>query len=272
MMRFAAGLREQMRPMHRGIALALLFHAGLLLCAVAALPFDHRTILGLNPWIKPIKFDLSTLVYAGTVGLLLAQLARAASVWPRTASRAGWAIALAMVIENTTIAIQAARGVRSHMNYTSLFNGLSFAVMGVFILVNTVALAVLLWLFLRPKAALAWPRPVVAGARLGLLVLLVGSVEGVAMVLNGHHTVGAPDSGDGLPFLNWSTHHGDLRVAHFFALHALQIFLLTGWLLSRTRAADFLQVRTMVAFAAAYLLGCGWLFHAAMQGRPLLGL
>ena len=276
-----AALREQFRPMHRGIALALWFHAALLLLALVALPMDHRTILGLDPWIKPIKFDLSTLIYAATMGLLLSHLARAAgvaagsgapSLWPRTVSRIGWAIAVSMIVENTLISLQSARGVRSHMNYTSWFNGISFAVMGVFIVVNTVALAVLLVQYLRRQTQMQWPPAVVTGARLGLALLLIGSVEGVAMVANAGHTVGSPDGAAGLPLVNWSTAHGDLRVPHFFALHALQLFLILGWLLSRTRARRAAQTAGMVAFAAIYLAGCGWLFHAAMHGQPLLGL
>lgn len=99
------------------------------------------------------------------------------------------------------------------MNYTTPLNGLIFAVMGQLILLNTVAAACLLWMWfageVRTPAALTW------GVRLGLLMLLVGSLEGVLIVLHGAHTVCANDGLAGLPFLNWSREHGDLRVAHF---------------------------------------------------------
>ena len=274
-----SSLLRQMQPMHRGILAAVWCNAALLAFAAVAMPFDHRSILGLNPWVKPMKFDISVLIYAATVGLLLTHLERsyrsplnAGRGWPRTASLTGWAIAISMIIENCIISLQSLRGVRSHMNYTSWFNGISFGIMGVFIVVNTVALAVLLLLYLDPKARFAWPPAVVAAARLGLLVLLLGSLEGATIVARNGHTIGAVDGGAGLPFLNWSTAHGDLRVAHFFALHALQIFLLAGWLLSRTRSSRGLQTAGLLGFATAYTAACGWLFHIAMQGRPLLGM
>ena len=88
----------------------------------------------------------------------------------------GWTVGLAMIVENTIIALQSLRGARSHMNFTSVFNGVAFGVMGVFIALNTLAVAVLLVLYLVRRPGL--PSSVVWGVRLGLLVVLLGSVEG----------------------------------------------------------------------------------------------
>jgi len=108
------------------------------------------------------------------------------------------------------------------------------------------------------------------GIRLGLLMLLLASVEGTRMVAHGAHTVGAADGSAGLPFVNWSTRYGDLRIAHFFALHALQLFPLAGMALAALRWRESLQIATLVGFVVVYSAAVWWLFAEAMRGVPFV--
>jgi len=241
-------------------------HLILFLLMLIVAPFDARTVTGINPWIKPMKFALSIAIYTATMAWLLEHL-------PSSQQMKRWVtrgIALAMLVEMALITLQAARGVPSHFNNTSLFNAAVFAVMGLVILGNTALVALVTLQFYRTRPALSaayfW------GIRLGLTLFVLASLEGLAMIDRMSHAVGVADGGPGLPFVNWSTEGGDLRIAHFIGLHALQVVPLAGYLLSRLNWAGR-RVRPVIwlwAFAMAYAVVSVSLFVQALAGQPLL--
>lgn len=224
--------------------------------------FDDTQILGINRWIKPIKFLASITVFVWTVAVLLQQLPTV----PRSTQWISWSIIWILFFEILIILLQAARGTKSHFNLRSILDLSLYGVMGVFIVSNTVIVAYLLVLFLRTKVCL--PSSVLWGIRLGIFVFLVGSLEGGYMSAHMSHSVGARDGGKGLPFVNWSTVAGDLRVAHFFGLHAIQAIPLFALAMNRLRlkTATFLTF----AFAASYLAMFSYLFLQALKGQPFL--
>lgn len=243
-------------------------HLAALAVVLLIAPFDTRTILGLNPWIKPAKFLVSITAYVWT----LAWLTRYVSSYRRSMQFISWGTAVVFVGEMVCIIMQAARGTTSHFNVQAPFDGAVFSLMGFLITVNTFLVFVVLLLFLRPSER---PAPAYLwGIRLGLLLFFLGSLEGFAMVWNMAHTVGANDGGPGLPLVNWSTRAGDLRVAHFLAFHALQLLPLAGDLLSRYRP-DWprrRQIACVLALALLYTVTVSFVFRQALNGRPLLTL
>jgi len=241
-------------------------HVGVALVFAAALPFDERTVLGANPWIKPLKFAVSIALYLFTVAWLLHYVRPGAR---RAASWISKGVSLAMVVEIACISVQSLRGVPSHFNEATAFDGAVFGAMGMMIAVNTILMVVLLVLFLVCETHL--PRPQVWGIRFGIALLLLASGVGGRMVGGDAHSVGGPDGGRGLPFVGWSTEHGDLRPAHALGLHALQVLPLFGWWAVRLRAPITERKRTalVAAFATAYLAAFGALLLQALAGRPL---
>ncbi len=234
------------------------FHWLLVAVLLLIYPFDSRTILGISPWIKPIKFSLSIAIYVWTLAWYLRYLVDRA----RSVRAISCGVAISMVTEIACIVMQSARGVTSHFNGATPFDAAVFTVMGVMIVLNSVLVAWTLVLFLKTELpitpAYAW------GIRCGLLLFLLAGAEGGVMIAHHAHTVGAPDGGPGLPLINWSLQHGDLRVAHFLGMHALQILPFAGFLLRR--------VRYVVAFAFLYLVAVLALTWTAMGGRPLMTL
>ena len=108
------------------------------------------------------------------------------------------------------------------------------------------------------------------GVRLGVSLFVIASWLGFVIVANNGHTVPAPDGGPGLPFVNWSTTGGDLRIVHFFGMHAMQALPILGFLLDRSGIGAGRNV--MVATAVVWLAAMGGLLMLALQGRPLLAL
>ncbi|UYZ59513.1 hypothetical protein [Hymenobacter latericus] len=244
-------------------------HVALLAAALVLWPLDERTITGLNVWVKPIKFSIAGVVYLWSLAWLLADLPAQVQ---RSARRIGRLVGVALAIEISCVYLQAARGTTSHFNISSWFDAIVFQLMGVFILINTVAIVWAIWLMFRhrPHGSSAW----VWGMRLGLILFLVGSAVGGSMSARMAHTVGAADGGAGLPLLGWSTRHGDLRAAHFLGLHALQAIPLVGWLITRylPQLRPGAQALGVVLFAALYTGAVAWLYWHAVQGLPLVSL
>jgi hypothetical protein len=243
-------------------------HIILLVIMMAIAPFDARQVMGINPWIKPMKFAASIAIYLLTMGWLLYEL----PLREKLKRRVSWALVVTLVIEIVLITLQAARGVTSHFNDATVFDNAVFSVMGASITFNILVAAYVAMMFWRTEAEI--PAPYLWGIRIGLTIFVLASLEGFAMVNHSAHSVGLPDGGPGLPIVNWSTKGGDLRVAHFFGMHALQFLPLAGYLLSTRRTESLTRnaVWWVQAGGVVYALIALLLFLWAMAGRPLASL
>ncbi len=102
-------------------ALTVPFGLGLLL--------DPRIITGAPAWLKPLKFAVSTAIYAFTLAWVFTFLPD----WPRLRRIVGAGTAAAFVLEVAMIGGQAWRGTTSHFNVATPFDAAVFAVMGLVI-------------------------------------------------------------------------------------------------------------------------------------------
>jgi hypothetical protein len=246
---------------------------------VVGLWVDPRTIVGAPAWLKPAKFAISIAIFTLTMAWMLTQV----EGWRRVARVAGGTAALVFVLEFVIISTQAWRGTTSHFNVATPIDASLFGVMGTAILLQTlttVAVAVAMWRTRFTDRALGW------ALRLGLVVSILGASTGGLMTrptaaqleaaaiarptVIGAHTVGAPDGGPGLPGTNWSTEHGDIRVAHFVGLHAMQALPLFALWLRRRRDADVVRVRAVWAAAGSYTAMFLILLAQALHGQSLV--
>ncbi|MDQ1610639.1 MAG: hypothetical protein QOG00_570 [Pyrinomonadaceae bacterium] len=242
-------------------------HVALLVLFVVFALLDGRTVTGVNPWLKPAKFAVSIAIYTLTLAWFVAYL----SHYRRTVRFIAWSTAFVFVGEMACIISQAARGVPSHFNISTAYDASVFGMMGMLIAFNTLLVLITLLLFFFGQTA-PLPPAYLWGIRLGVLLFLLASIEGMAMINNMGHTIGQPDGGAGLPVVNWSTRAGDLRVAHFLGFHALQILPLAGYAFSRWRSEAVRRraVAFVLALGLVYFMIFSLLFLQASHGRPLI--
>jgi hypothetical protein len=251
--------------------------------ALLGLVVDPRVITGTPAWMKPLKFAISIAIYGATLLWMLTFIPDR----PRLVAVISWGIFLALGIEMVLIVMQVLRNTTSHFNQATPFDAAVFSTMGSLIAGLWLLNAIVAFLLARRRFAEA---PIVWGVRLGLIAGLLGMAVAVLMTLPtpeqdamdaatgsssivGAHSVGVEDGGPGLPVVGWSTEGGDLRVAHFVGLHALQILPLLGlaltrfgppWLPMRDRSR---LVGVAAAFWIALILLLTW---QALRGQSLI--
>jgi hypothetical protein len=257
-------------------ALMLIALAG----AVVGLAIDPRMITGAPAWLKPAKFAVSIIIYTVTLAWIFTLIPE----WVRTRRAIGWITAVTLVLEIVIISTQAWRGTTSHFNVSTVVDAVLFAIMGLAIVVQTLssgAVAVALWRQRFQDRSLGWAvrfgmSITIAGALTGGLMTrpttaqLEAARAGARLTTSGAHTVGAADGGPGLIGTGWSTEHGDLRVAHFVGLHAVQALPLLALCLTRARVSRTPRARLMAIAGPSYAIFFVILLVQALRGVPLV--
>lgn len=269
--RAKAQVTEMLRRPVRALLVVSAVCAIALLVTLVGLLVDGRMITGAPAWLKPAKFAVSIAVYCATLAWILSLV----QGHRRLVRTVAWTTGVALGIELVLIGTQVVRGTTSHFNDSTPEDGLVFSAMGALVALVFFALLVTAVLVARQDGL---PQPLAAGIRGGVVVALLGMAEAGLMLANraygsaGGHTIGAADGGPGMPVTGWSLEHGDLRVAHFVGLHALQVLPLAAWVLhryatslSRTAVTRLVIIAT-VAYAGLVVL----LAVQAERGRPLL--
>jgi hypothetical protein len=222
--------------------------------------FTHTNVLGINAWIKPTKFFISTVFFSWSMGWFLFYLNE-----QRKTILYSWALVLCLLFELVYIVWQAGKGELSHFNISSAFHGMMFSLMGVVITIITAWTGYIAFLFWK-RSFPQLPEAYVWGIRFGLLLFVVFAFAGGIMASRLSHTVGiAMETTKGLPFVNWSTQAGDLRIAHFFGMHALQLLPLLGFYIARSK-------QQIILFSMIYALLVSVLLWQALKAVPLISI
>ncbi|WP_266368741.1 hypothetical protein [Tellurirhabdus rosea] len=229
-----------------------------LLAAVFCLVLAWRLpVQGANAWLKPFRFFASSVLLLWSMAWYMHYLGD-----NRAVTWYSWGMIALFTFENAYILFQAARGQASHFNvstpvYAVLYGMMGLAAVGISVWTGYIGVH----FFTNPltdlEPAYRW------GIRLGIVLFVLFSLEGLAMGSRMAHSVGGPDGGEVLPLAGWNRNYGDLRIAHFFGMHALQVLPLVSYYL-------LTSVRASVLAALLYAVISTWLFVQAMQGKPFV--
>ena len=242
--------------------------------ALALVPLwliDPRTVGGVSTWEKPLKFFISSVIFALTYSWLSSFITKN----QRAVKIAGWAILVAFLVELSLITGVAAFAQTSHFNVSSPLAITIWALMAVFISTVLVATVILSLLIIRDRSQ---PAEVRLGLGLGSINTSIGMALAFLMTsptanqladfqgIAGAHSVGVADGGPGLPFFGWSTVAGDLRVGHFFGLHAIQVaIVLVAIALSLPKAT---RIPALIVGNLTYLGFVGLTTFQALRAEP----
>ncbi|MFM9839626.1 MAG: hypothetical protein ACKVOQ_15260 [Cyclobacteriaceae bacterium] len=240
-------------------------HLLIFLLLLIYFPFNNIVVLGINSVVKPMKFALSIWIYSWTMALILHHLKDMGKV--RAYS---WMAVIVMSFEQLAITTQALRGELSHFNINSAYGIILFSLMGVFILTLTLWTAYITYIFCKQQLFDLSPA-ILLSIRIGLIYFVMFSLFGGYISGLPGHTVGAADGTEGLWFLNWSKTFGDLRVAHFFGIHSLQIIPLFAMGMQKYSKINY-SVLAVWSFSIIYLAYVLFTLAQGVMGMPFIRL
>ncbi len=240
-----------------------LFYFGLI-CLFFSLLFLILTkvtttqVYGVNAWYKPFKFAFSTLTFAWGMAWYCSYLPNF------NLKLFNWSIIILLSFEVAYIAFQAGRGQLSHYNLSTPLYSALYTIMALAATLVTIYTAYVGFLFFVHSFP-ELPDYYVWAIRLSIVIFVIFSFEGFAMGSRLNHSVGAVNDNSNWFILGWSKTVGDLRVAHFIGMHALQVLpILSYYLLKNTKLT--------IALSLVYGLLALLTLIQALKGKPIMQL
>ncbi|MFZ1635591.1 MAG: hypothetical protein WAT43_17015, partial [Chitinophagales bacterium] len=213
-------------------------------------------VLNVNAWYKPFKFAFSTFLYAWAMAWYCYYLS------DFNISIFNWSIIILLGFEIIYIAIQANKGQLSHFNLTTPFYATMYSLMAIAATLVTIYTAYIAVLFFNSDFP-DLPEYYLWSIRLGLVIFVIFSFQGFLMGSTLNHSVGAKNDNSNMFIVGWSKKVGDLRVAHFIGMHALQVLpFISYYILKNTN----LTIVVSLLYAALAL----FTLIQALQSKPLI--
>ncbi|PWK72179.1 hypothetical protein BCL76_103408 [Streptomyces sp. CG 926] len=254
--------------------------------SAVGLAVDDRVLVGAPIWAKPFKFAVSFVGYALSLAWMLSLAVAARPRLRRPAWWAGTVVVAASMVEMLLMTVQVVRGRQSHFNQGTPLDARIYGAMALTVVVlwtATLVIAVLLFRSRVVDRATTWAIRIaavlaLAGAGLGFLMTSPTEAQLAAddVPVAGAHSVGVPDGGPGMPLTGWAGTGGDLRIPHFFGMHALQLLPLLVLVLAALAGRfallrrERVRLRLTLVAAAVYTAVFALVTWQALRGQALV--
>jgi hypothetical protein len=237
-----------------------LFYFGLLCLFTSAvfLIFTQTSqvkVFQVNAFYKPFKFAFSTFLFAWAMAWYCFYLPNF------NIKMFNWVVIVLLGFEIAYIAIQASKGQLSHYNMSSSFYATMYSMMALAASAVTIYTAYVGFLFFKTDFP-TLPLHYVWAIRLSICIFVIFSFQGFAMGSRLNHSVGALNDNSNIFILGWSKTVGDLRIAHFIGMHALQLLPFLSYYVFKSNKATFIV-------AILYFLLAGLTLYQALKEKPL---
>jgi hypothetical protein len=209
-----------------------------------------------NAWYKPFKFAFSTFLFAWAMAWYCYYLPNF------NIKLFNWSVIILLGFEIFYIAFQASKGQLSHYNLSTPVYSFLFSMMALAATLVTIYTAYVGLLFFTNSFP-ELPNYYVWAIRLGIIIFVIFSFEGFAMGSRLSHSVGALNDNSNWFIVGWSKTVGDLRVAHFIGMHALQVLPVLSYYV-------FKNTKLTVGLSVVYGLLALLTLYQALNGKPLL--
>lgn len=245
------------------------------------LVLDDR-VLNYSPlWLKPLKFAVSSVIYSITLLYLTSLIPNQKSI-----KLANAITNYGLTVELIIIYLQAYRGRMSHFNFQTFDDMILFQVMAFAIVLVWMSLLIYIWGFFKLDANKNLLIPTI---RVGLIITFFSmgmaftmtspskedlkkaeANQGPIGIVMGSHSVNETDETKRLPLTSWARTGGDLRIAHFLGLHALQALLFLGFLFRKINLSYKSGLWIVNAVGISYAGLVLFTLIQALNGIPLI--
>ena len=269
-------------PIQKDLWIGFYFSFLCLLVSIYGLIIDDRILQYVPIWLKPFKFSVSSVIFIGSILYFLKYISNQKFIYLTNKI-----VSYGLMIELLIIFFQAYRGKMSHFNNQTFEDFILFQIMAITIVCVWLGFGVYAWKLF--KSTEYGNDLVFKGIQVGAIITfltmpfaftmpqpsntqlqeIIKNKSQIGLVV-GSHTVDEKDPSQTYPLTGWAKTGGDLRIAHFLGLHALQILPILAFLLTGMTFTISNKKRILSTTGFLYLLLVVVVLVQALKGIPII--